>query len=127
VANPVLREVDMLRIVHPAPAGKDTRLPKKRRSAALCLTPEEAQHLRVAIRNVARAYGGMAVLAEVIGAPVATLHNSLNKRRRPSATMALRVAKAAGMSVESVLSGQLSAAGRCQACGSRIGERRAAS
>jgi DNA-binding phage protein len=125
VANPVSREVDMLRIVHPAREGQGTRLPKKRRSPALCLSPEEAQHLRAAIRNVARAYGGMAVLAAVIGAPVATLNNSLNKRRRPSATMALRVAKAAGMSVEAILSGQLAAAGRCAACGSRIGERRA--
>ena len=63
------------------------------------------------------------MLAAVVGAPIATFHKSLNKRRRPSAILALRVAKAAGMSVEAILSGQLTDAGRCAACGSHISDR----
>ena len=117
----------MLRIVHPAREGQGTRPPKGRRSAALSLTAEDAQHFRAAIRNTARAYGGMDVLAAVVGAPVSTFRKALNKRRRPSAILALRVAQAAGMSVEAILSGQLTDAGRCAACGSRVSERRAAS
>ena len=117
----------MLRLIHPQQGGQSTRPSKGRRSAALHLTPEEAQHLRAAIRNVARAYGGMDVLAAVVGAPVTTFRKALSRRRRPSGILAIRVAQAAGMSVAALLTGQLADAGRCAACGSRIGERRAAS
>jgi hypothetical protein len=67
----------------------------------------------------------MPVLAGVIGVPVGTLHQSL--RRNPSGGLVLRLAKAAGMSVETIIGPALNEAGRCKACGSRIGERRAAS
>jgi len=113
----------MLRIVHPAPAGQPTRPRKRRRAVSLLFTPEETQHYRAALRNIARAYGGMTVLAGVVGVPVGTLQQPLYKaRRRPSAIVALRVAKAAGMHLETLLSGQLSEAGRCKACGSRVGD-----
>ncbi len=118
----------MLRIVHPAPSGQATRPPKGRRSAALSLTSDEVRHFRAALRNICRAYGGVDVLAGVVGVPASTLHQALNKKRRPSAVLVLRVARAAGMHVEALLSGQLSPAGRCPACGARAGhaaERRA--
>lgn len=115
----------MIRLVHPAPAGPVTRPSKGRRSAVLSLTPEETRHLRASIRNVSRAYGGVDVLAGVVGVPASTLHQALNKRRHPSAGLALRVARAAGMSMEAVIGPTLSAAGRCAACGSRVADRRA--
>ena len=117
----------MLRIVHPAPSGQGTRPPRRRGpSPSLSLTPEEVRHLRAAIKNTARALGGMPVLAEVTGlAPKSLAQAAYNKRERPSAALALLVARAAGMSVEAVIGGQLTAAGRCQACGSRVADRRA--
>jgi hypothetical protein len=123
VANPVLVEVDMLRIVHPAPVGQGTATPKRRRGQSPCLslTVEETRHFRVSLRNVARAYGGFPVLAQVVGVPVETLYKAL--RRRPSGALALRVAKAAGMHVETLLFGELSSAGRCSSCGSRVGDK----
>lgn len=115
----------MLRLVHPAPSGQGIDPPKRRRgpSPVLSLTAEEAQHFRAALRNAARAYGSWACLASAIGVPVASLTQAIGKRRRPSGVLVIRAAKAAGMSVEAMLSGSLSPAGRCQACGSRVGNR----
>jgi DNA-binding phage protein len=114
----------MLRLVHPPPEGQGPRPPRWRRASALFLSAAEALHLRIATRNAARAYGGVEVLAAVSGVPAATLYNVIgDKGRRPSAAVALRVAKAAGMSVEVILGGHLSEAGRCPTCGSRVGDR----
>jgi hypothetical protein len=114
----------MLRIVHPADHGQDPPRRKGSRSAALLLTEEEVRHLRTATRNVVRAYGGADVLASVLGVPVSTVHNVTgDKGQRPSGTLAIRIAKAAGMYVEALFSAQLSEAGRCSACGSRVGDK----
>jgi zinc transporter ZupT len=112
----------MLRLVHP----DDGRKPPSRRhrpSTALLLTPEETRHAKNALRATARAYGGVDVLATVIGVPAATIYQAASKRRRPSGILVIRLAAAAGMSVEAVLSGKLTEAGRCPACGSRVGDR----
>jgi hypothetical protein len=55
-----------------------------------------------------------------MGVPVATLH----KNKRHGAALAFRLAAAAGISVEAVLGGKLSAAGRCGTCGHRAGDGR---
>jgi DNA-binding phage protein len=115
----------MLRLVHPADHGQDPPIRKGRRSAALSLTVEETQHFRAALRNVARAYGGFPVLAGVVGVSVDGLRQALKKSRRGSAVLALRVAKAAGMTMEAIIGPTLTEAGRCAACGSRVADRRA--
>lgn len=116
----------MLRLVHPPPGGNATDPPAARRkghpSAALSLTADESRALRVTIRNVGRAYGSLPCLAAAIGVPVGTLYHA--GRRRSSAALALLVARAAGMSVEAVIGGKLSAAGRCESCGARAGDGR---
>jgi hypothetical protein len=111
-----------LRLVHPAPAGQHPPPTRRKgdRSPALFLTAEETKHFRAAAHNAARAYGGFACLAAAIGVPVDTLHAAMTPKRRPSAALALRLARASGMHVETMLSGALSEAGRCNACGSRI-------
>lgn len=114
----------MLRLIHPAPeGGQGTRPPRGHRAPSLSLTPEEVRHFRAALRNTARAYGGHAVLAGVVGVPVKTLHNAFS--HRPSVGLVLRVAQAAGMSVEAILGGKLSPAGRCPTCSARVAEGRA--
>jgi len=110
----------MLRLVNPAPSGQDPPTRRKGdRSPALSLTATEASFFRAALRNVARAYGGFDVLAGVVGVPVETLYKANAPRRITSAALALRVARAAGMHVEAMLSGALSEAGRCNTCGAR--------
>lgn len=117
-----------LRIVHPAPAGPVPRPSKGRRSAALSLTDEEVRHLRAATRNAVRAFGSSGALAAALGMPRNTVHAVTAPRgARPTAIFAVRLAKAAGMSIEAVIGPALSEAGRCKACGARIGEGRAAS
>ena len=120
----------MLRLVHPAPSGQGTGTSKGRRprpSPALVLSDEEVRHVRAALRNTARAYGGNAVLAEVMGVPPDTISGVLTSRKhRASGTFAIRLARAAGTSVEAVLTGAISAAGRCDTCGHRVGAGRVA-
>jgi len=54
------------------------------------------------------------------------LIHAANQVSRGSAGLALRAAKLAGISVESMLGGALSAAGRCATCGHRAGAGRVA-
>ena len=115
----------MLRLVHPAPEGQGPRTRKGRRRSSPLLSHEESIHLRAALRNLARAFGTWDCLAEVLGFSTPTLHNAASANRpKASPALALRVAKVSGMSVEAILGGTLSAAGRCETCGHRIGDGR---
>jgi DNA-binding phage protein len=110
----------MLRLVHPAREGQDPPARRKgARSPALALSPSEATAFRAALRNVARAYGGFPCLAAVVGVPVETLYAATGRRGSPSPALVLRVARAAGMHAEALLSPVLSEVGRCNACGAR--------
>ena len=110
-----------LRLVHPQ--GQAPAVPRRARhpSPALSLTPDERRFLRVAIKNTAHAYGGMAVLATVTGLPLNTLRAAAYSSGKGSVALARLVARAGGMSLDAVLTGALSAAGRCATCGARIG------
>jgi hypothetical protein len=48
-------------------------------------------------------------------------HAARARNPQGSPGMAIRAARAGGMSVEAVLSGKLSPVGQCEACGSRLG------
>lgn len=112
----------MLRLVHPAPEGQGPRTPKWRRSPALLLTPDERRHLAAALQNLRRAFGTWACLADAMGVNLTMLRRASTPRKpNGSPGLALVAARVGGMSVEGVLSGTLTAAGRCEACGSRIG------
>ena len=115
----------MLRLVHPPPEGNsgDPPHPGKLR---LRLTSEEVRRARIAIRNIARAYGSYGCLGAVLGISGKNLERVVNSRRRdPGGVLVIRVAQAAGVTVESILTGQLNEAGRCKACGARLASGRA--
>jgi hypothetical protein len=119
----------MLRLIHPAPEGQEgTRPPGKRRhvvAPTLFLSEEEVRHLRAATKNLARAYGSLDCLAKVMGLPIDTMYRATTTMgRRVSGTFAIRLAKAGGVSVETVLGGQLAAMGRCLTCGHKPGDGR---
>ncbi|MEO7329842.1 MAG: helix-turn-helix domain-containing protein [Minicystis sp.] len=113
----------MLRLVHPQREGKDPLSARRKgtKPAALTLTREEQRHVRAALRNVARAYGGPDVLAIVLEVPRATVYGFCKARSTISGTFAIRLARAAGVSVEAVLTGSVVTAGRCVTCGHRPG------
>ena len=56
-----------------------------------------------------------------MGVPVDTLYTAKGSRRAPSGILAIRLAAAAGVTVEAVLSGKLADAGSCPTCGARAG------
>lgn len=117
----------MLRLVHPAREGQDPPARRKGyKPAALTLTAEECQRVRAALRNAARAYGGRDVLATALGLPRETLHGYGVRSRTISGTFVIRLAKAMGVSVESILSGAMADASRCATCGHRPGTGRLA-
>ena len=106
------------------PGVSSTRAKRERassRSPSLALTREESQHLRAALFNLRRAYGSWSCLADAMGVLPATVHHATLRGKRSSAAVALRAAKAGGMSVETILGGKLTTAGKCTACGSRLG------
>lgn len=72
------------------PPGEAPASPRRRRkgnpSPALSLSEEEAKHLRTAIRNIARTFGGLTSLARVLGCDVGSL---VRARRRASPAVAV--------------------------------------
>ena len=80
------------------------------------LTPKEADHARAALRFLRVRLGGGPKLATLlrVNEPVLRLACS---SRQPSAAMAIRAARIAGVPVENVLSGAWPPAGACPHCG----------
>lgn len=113
-----------LRLVHPAPEGQGTRPPRGRRlSGVLSLTHEERRNLRAALHNLRLRLGGWDVLAAIMEVPIGTLHSaSCRSLKAGSPGLALRAARAAGTTVEHILSGKIAPAGICPTCGA-VGER----
>lgn len=94
----------MLRLVHPADAGKEPiRPPKGSRSKALRLTDVEAMRLRAALRNLRALYGTWTCLAEVMGVKPVSLQNIAAGRAHPSPAMAVVAARAAGSTIDTML------------------------
>ena len=117
----------MLRLVHPAPEGQGSRTRKGRHAAAVLLSPDERRHLAAALHNLRRAFGSWSCLADAMGVRVNMLTRAGSSRTpNGSPGLALLAARTGGMSVEAVITGTLTAAGRCEACGSRIGQGRVA-
>ncbi len=118
----------MLRLVHPAPQGQDP--PKRRKghhAPALSLTDSEVRHLRAALKNLRRTCDSWAAIAQATGIGEDTLKRvAYERKHRPTGTFAVRLAKAAGVSVESILTGTITDAGRCASCGHRPGTGRRA-
>ena len=88
---------------------------KPRRSSDL--TPEEQANAKRALRLLRLRYGTMAKLAEALSANPETVREAASKRGRPSAGLALRAARLAGVPLEDVLSGAWPKQGSCPHCG----------
>jgi hypothetical protein len=82
------------------------------------LTDVQVQRLKLTTRNLVRAYGSPDCLAEVTGLAVDTIHDLQGRRRGRFGTLtAMRIAKAAGVTVEHLLSGKFTLANQCPTCG----------
>jgi hypothetical protein len=81
------------------------------------LTPLEIANAKTAIRFVAVKLGGSAKLAAALEVTRASIDAARLTRGRPSAGLALRVARLAGVPLEDVLSGAWPKPGSCPHCG----------
>jgi hypothetical protein len=82
------------------------------------LTPEEQTNVRAALRFLRTRLGSTSKLAAALRANIGTLRAvCLPHGRAPSAAVAIRAARVAGVSVEDVLSGAWPPARACPHCG----------
>ena len=88
---------------------------KTRRSSDL--TPEEQANAKTALRVLRVRYGDATKLAEALSANLGTLKAALKVRGKPTAGLALRAARLAGVPLEDLLSGAWPKAGSCPTCG----------
>ena len=107
----------MLRLVHPAPKGKVPARPKYQRSGALTPTPLESDRIRATLRNLKLAFGGWDVLAAVLNVKPEHIKNVFYRVSPGSYALAVLLARAAGVTVEQVLSDRPHEAGKCPVCG----------
>ena len=69
------------------------------------------------IRNIAARHGSLTQLAARLGVNPAIL----TRQRRPSAGLAVALARELRLSLDAIFSGQLASVGKCSACGARKG------
>lgn len=83
----------------------------------LDLTPEEQDHVRLALRFLHRRAGGWRVLSHAIGFARHSLTKVRGGEKGVSPRMLIRVAKLAGVPVDDILTGKFPPQGTCPNCG----------
>ena len=81
------------------------------------LDEKEQKHVRIALRLLRLRLGGMAVVAKALRFQYDTIDKVTRGVRPVTASMALRVARLADVSMEDLLAGKLAPAGTCPHCG----------
>jgi hypothetical protein len=80
------------------------------------LTPEEQAAVRRGLHVLRRRLGGWGPLAKALRVRMATLQN-YGSKRAPSAAVAIRAARLAGVGVDELLTGSWPKEGACPLCG----------
>lgn len=81
------------------------------------LSAEERDRVRAALAVLHVRFGTLPALASQMGLKAATVKYAVNKRGGVSVGVALRTARAAGVPLESILSGAWPKPGMCPNCG----------
>jgi hypothetical protein len=92
------------------------RDPSKTRRAS-DLTPDEQSNAKAALRVLRARHGTTCQLALALSANPKTVLYAVSARGKPSAGLALRAARLAGVPLEDVLSGAWPKSGSCPHCG----------
>jgi hypothetical protein len=90
--------------------------PKAETRRSTDLTPDEQEHVRVALRFLAKRHGDVSKLARAMGAHRETVQRPV-RGGIVSAGIALRAARIAGVTLESILLGEFPPDGVCPHCG----------
>ena len=81
------------------------------------LSLEEQEHVRNALILVRLQFGGGKALAQMLRFDHATIIHVCRSRRSVTASMAFRVARLVGVSIDDLLAGRFPAPGTCPRCG----------
>jgi transcriptional regulator with XRE-family HTH domain len=81
------------------------------------LAPDEGENVLAALGVLRSRRGSWALVATVMGVTKRQLSAYRNGELRPSAGLALRVARLAGVAVDDVLNGKFAAPRKCHECG----------
>jgi hypothetical protein len=112
-----------LRLVHPAkPAEPDptprTRSGKRRPYQNDLFSPDEKARLRAALKNARPLFGTWACLADAMRVPTKVVFEAANGSHRVSGAVAIRLARALGVPLESLYRAPADAS-TCPHCGAR--------
>ncbi len=94
---------------------KDRPATETRRASDL--TPEEQANVKRALRVLRTRLGSLTALATAIRVNPHTLHWHVQRRGKPTAGVALRAARLAGVPLEELLAGSWPVEGACPHCG----------
>ncbi len=112
--------VRALRLVHPAPPkppeAPRTRGGRRRPFDSDLFTPEEDARLRAALKNARGLFGSGPCLADAMRVPYETVKVALKGRARVSGALAICLARALGVPLESLYRAPTDAR-RCAMCG----------
>ena len=81
------------------------------------LTADEATHVRTALKFLRTRCGGWDGVAAALGFARNSLTDTAGGRLPASASMAIRIARLAGVKIDDVLAGNFPAPGACAYCG----------
>jgi hypothetical protein len=92
----------------------------KRPVTDLDLTLEEQEHVRNALQFLRLKLGGWRALTKLLRFEETTLIKSGNGSRTVTASMAFRIARVVGVSVDDLVRGKFPEAGMCPRCGYKM-------
>ena len=81
------------------------------------LTPEEAANVAVVVKVLCVRLGTTTNVAKAMQTNPKTIQRAVSGKKQPSAGMAIKAAKLAGVPVDDVLSGEFPKPGSCPMCG----------
>lgn len=84
------------------------------------LTTEEQDHVRAALRYLRARAGNWRALAKALGFEMVTLRNVRGGEKNVSPTLAFRVARFAGVSIDDLLAGKFPPVATCLHCGRMV-------
>jgi hypothetical protein len=96
------------------------KAPRKKRwlrESADSLTPEETDNVRIALRALKMQHGTWNGVARALGVDYRSVSKPMETGRRPTAGLAVRVAKLVGVTVDAVLRGEWPGFKPCPTCG----------
>jgi hypothetical protein len=103
-----------LRLVRLLDPSKPTRRQKRR---VHVFTEAQEAWIRSALRNARALFSTWGCLADAMGVNKGAVTDAACGRNRVSAEMAIRLASATGLSIDTLLNPSIVAAGRCPTCG----------